>query len=248
MLDQTSLLSTGDVYQQHTFVGNSNQSLKITMDYTDVAGFPGAIPALVNDLDLEVLGPDGTLYRGNQFNAGESIPNATTSDSLNNVEGVTLAQPLPGDYLITVRAVNVAEDARLDTAAIDQDFALVVSGPLLSPNQGEVLLDRTNYTAPSEIGLTVLDAGRAAGNSVTVHLTSTTESAGLTVTLYAAGGFGEFTNSVPTVSGTPATGQLEIHNGDAITAVYVDSSAAIQTASANAVLIPPVISNVRYQC
>jgi hypothetical protein len=78
MLDQTVLLTTGEVYQQHTFVGNSNQSLKITLAYTDVAGFPGAIPALVNDLDLEVVGPDGTLYRGNQFVNGESVPNATT--------------------------------------------------------------------------------------------------------------------------------------------------------------------------
>jgi hypothetical protein len=31
-------------------VGQSNQSLKITLAYTDVAGFPGAIPALVNQL------------------------------------------------------------------------------------------------------------------------------------------------------------------------------------------------------
>jgi serine protease AprX len=244
MLDQTVLLTTGEVYQQHTFVGNSNQSLKITLAYTDVAGFPGAIPALVNDLDLEVVGPDGTLYRGNQFVNGESVPNATTADSLNNVEAVHLAQPLPGDYLIRVRAVNVVEDARLDTAAIDQDFALVVSGPLLSPDQGEVLLDRTNYTAPGKIALTVLDPGRAGSNSVVVHLTSTTEPAGVSITLYSTGGFGEFTNVAATVAGSPSAGELEIHNGDWITASYVDSSGATQTASATAVLIPPVISDV----
>jgi len=244
MIDQTVLLTTGEVYQQHTFVGNSNQSLKITLAYTDVAGFPGAIPALVNNLDLEVVGPDGTLYRGNQFVAGESVPNATVSDTLNNVEAVHLAQPLAGDYLVRVRAVNVVEDARLDTSAIDQDFALVVSGPLLSPNQGEVLMDRTNYTAPSAIKLTVLDAGRAASSSVTVHLTSTTEPAGQSVTLQSDGGFGEFTNTVATVAGSPAVGQLQIHNGDAITAVYVDSSGVSQTATATAVLTAPVITDV----
>ncbi len=244
-VDQTALLTTGQVYQQHTFVGASNQSLKITLAYTDVAGFPGAIPALVNDLDLEVVGPDGTLYRGNQFIEGESVPNATSADSLNNVEAVHLAQPLPGDYLIRVRAVNVVEDARLDTSAIDQDFALVVSGPLLSPNQGEVLLDRTNYTAPGAINLEVLDAGRAASNTVTVRLTSTTEPAGEQITLRSTGGYGAFTNTVPTLLGSPAAdGKLEIHNGDAITAAYVDSSGATQTASATAVLSPPVISDV----
>ncbi|HZM06290.1 MAG TPA: S8 family serine peptidase [Candidatus Saccharimonadales bacterium] len=244
-VDQSALLSTGDVYQQHTFVGSSNQSLKITLAYTDVAGFPGAIPALVNDLDLEVVGPDGTLYRGNQFVAGESMPNPTSADNLNNVEAVHLSQPLPGDYLIRVRAVNVVEDSRLDTSAIDQDFALVVSGPLLTANQGEVLMDRTNYTAPSAINLEVLDAGRAASSSVTVNLTSTTEPAGEQITLRSTGGFGEFTNTVATLMGNPAAdGKLEVHNGDAITASYVDSSGATQTSSATAVLTAPVISGV----
>jgi len=84
------------------FVKSENEPLKITLAYTDVAGFPGAIPALVNDLDLEVVGPDGTLYRGNQFSAGESIPNPPLADNLNNVEAVHLAQPVPGDYRVRV--------------------------------------------------------------------------------------------------------------------------------------------------
>ena len=33
--------------------------LRVTLAYTDVPGFPGATRALVNDLDLEVIGPDG---------------------------------------------------------------------------------------------------------------------------------------------------------------------------------------------
>jgi hypothetical protein len=244
MVDQTAPLSTGELYQQHTFVGDSNQSLKITLAYTDVAGFPGAIPALVNQLNLEVVGPDGTLYRGNQFAAGESVPNATAVDSLNNVQAVHLAQPLPGDYLIRVRAVNVVEDALLDVAGVVQDFALVVSGPLLPLKQGEVLLDRTNYTAPGVIKVEVLDAGRAASNSVSVLLTSTTEPAGETLNLYSTGGYGAFTNVMATLVGSAAAGELEIHNGDAITAAYSDSSGAVRTAAATAVLSAPVISGV----
>ena len=39
-------------------VGSSPlEPLRITLAYTDVPGFPGAIPALVNDLDLEVVAP-----------------------------------------------------------------------------------------------------------------------------------------------------------------------------------------------
>src|SRR5262249_6402683 len=228
------------------FVKGANEPLKITMAYTDVAGFPGAIPALVNDLDLEVVGPDGTLYRGNQFSAGESVPNAPLADTLNNVEAVHLAQPMPGDYRIRIRARNVVEDARLETATVDQDFALVVSGDLVRPGVGIILLDRTNYTSPSVMQMTVLDVGRADSNSVSALVRSTTEPGGELVTLRASGGYGAFTGAVATVMG-PAVldGKLEIHNGDAIEADYVDASGSQRVASATAQLIPPLITNVQ---
>ena len=244
-VDQSVLLTTGQVYEQHAFVGGSDQPLKITLAYTDVPGFPGALPALVNDLDLEVVGPDGTLYRGNQFLAGESVPNAPAPDNLNNVEAVHLAQPLPGDYLVRVRARNVVEDARLDTSAIDQDFALVVSGDLVRPGQSVILLDQTNYTAPGVIHLAVLDPARAGSNAVSALVKSTTEPAGESIVLSASGNDGAFTGAVVTVVGSAAAdGRLAIHNGDAIEADYMDGAGAAHTATAVADLIPPVLSDV----
>jgi len=244
-LDQSVLLTSGQVYVQHVLVRSSGQPLKITLAYTDVPGFPGAIPALVNDLDLEVVGPDGTLYRGNQFSDGESVPNAPSPDNLNNVEAVHLAQPLPGDYLVRVRARNVVQDARLDTAAIDQDFALVASGDLARPNGGFILLDRASYTAPGTMQVEVIDPARAGNSSVNVLVKSTTEPAGETYTLYSTGTYGAFTGAVATVVGAAAVdGKLEIHNGDAIEADYVDSSGSPRLATAVADLVPPVLTGV----
>ncbi len=244
-LDQSVLLTNGQVYLQHVLVRSSGQPLKITMAYTDVPGFPGAIPALVNDLDLEVVGPDGTLYRGNQFSGGESVPNAPSPDNLNNVEAVHLAQPLPGDYLVRVRARSVVQDARLDTAAIDQDFALVASGDLSRPNGGFILLDRASYTAPGVMQIEVIDPARAASNSVNVLVKSTTEPAGETYVLHATGTYGVFTGAVATVVGSATVdGKLEIHNGDAIEADYVDSFGNLRTALAVADLVPPVLTSV----
>ena len=244
-LDQTILLTNSQVHEQHAFVQNSDQPLKITLAYTDVPGFPGAIPALVNDLDLEVVDPNGTLYRGNQFAAGESVPNAPSADNLNNVEGVHLAKPMPGDYLVRVRARNIVEDARLETAAVDQDFALVVSGDLARPGVGLILMDRTNYTAPSVINLTVLDQARAGSASVSVLVKSTTEPAGETVVLNAAGSYGAFSGTLPTDSGAATPdGKLQIHNGDAIEADYVDASGAKRVSQASADLIAPSLSNI----
>ena len=243
--DQTTLLTNGQVHTRHILVQNSGQPLKFTLTYTDVAGFPGAIPALVNDLDMEVIGPDGTLYRGNQFAGNDSVPNAPSPDNLNNVEGVHLTQPAPGDYLVRVRARRIVQDARLDTAVIDQDFALVISGDLARAGAGSVLLDRQAYTAPSVIQLTAFDRARAASNSVSVLLKSTTEPAGENFNLLSSGGYGAFTGAVMTVMGVAAPdGKLEVHHGDAIQADYVDSSGTKRTATATADLVPPVLSGV----
>ena len=51
---------------------------------------------LVNDLDLSVTAPDGTtLYQGNNFQGQYSVTGGSR-DALNNVEGVTVANPTPG--------------------------------------------------------------------------------------------------------------------------------------------------------
>ncbi len=244
-VDQTTLLTDGQVYVHHTLVRNPDQPLKITLAYTDVAGFPGAIPALVNDLDLEVVAPDGTLYRGNQFAGSDSAPNAPSPDTLNNVEAVHLTQPLTGDYLVRVRARHVVQDAVLDTAAIDQDFALVISGDLARPGAGSVLLDRPAYSAPDIMQVEVFDATRAKSNTVSVLIKSTTESAGEIYVLHSSGSYGAFTGTVATVLAPSAVdGKLELHGGDTIEADYLDSTGTNRTALAVADVVPPVLSGV----
>ena len=243
-LDQTVLLTNSQVYEQHVFVEASDEPLKITLAYTDVPGFPGALPALVNDLDLEVVGPDGRLYRGNQFGAGESVPNAPTPDKLNNVEGVFLSQPVPGDYLVRVRASKVVQDAISNTPQIDQDFALVTSGNLTRPGVGIVLLDRTRYTAPGLIQMEVLDAARAASSTVSVLVTNLTTHQSITSELSALGNYGAFTGAVVTVTGIAGPGQMQIANGNAIEADYFDSTGTKRVATAVADLVPSMISSV----
>ena len=243
-VDQTAPLTNGQVYTQHIFVRSAGEPLKVTLAYTDVPGFPGAIPALVNDLDLEVVAPDGTLYRGNQFGAGESVPNPPSSDKLNNVEGILLTAPAPGDYLVRVRASRVAQDALTNSAALDQDFALVASGDLARPGAGLILLDRPSYTAPGAMQLTVFDAVRAASNSVSVLVTNLTAHKSTTVALNAAGNYGAFTGAVATVTGVAGGGQIQVANGDLLEADYFDAGAGKRSATAVADLVAPAITGV----
>jgi len=245
-LDQSELVETGQTHERRVVVATEEMPLKITLAYTDVPGFPGAIPALVNNLDLEVVAPDGRVYRGNQFDQGESVPNAPAYDSLNNVEGVHLSTPLPGEYLVRVTARNVAEDARIDTPEVDQDFALVVSGDLPLPGVSLVFFNRRAYRAPDQIDLRVIDLDQAGQPSLTVQVLSDTESSAETVILSAVAASGVFAGSIATGIGTAAPdGVLQVSHDDTLTVAYVDiSSGLIRTAAARVDLIPPQLGNV----
>lgn len=248
-LDQTVLLTTGQFHEQSVLLASTNEPLKITLAYTDVPGFPGAIPALVNDLNLEVIAPDGRIYRGNQFLRGESVPDTIGSDSINNVEGVYISEPQAGEYLVRVRAVNVAQDARNDTPGFDQDFALVASGDIIRTlERGIVLLDRRAYTAPSQIRIKLFDLDLAGMNSATVTVFSATEPLGQRVTLRAtASNSISFTGTIATATTAIASGggRLRIAHSNWIRVEYFDASEHVTTvASAVADLLPPVITNV----
>ncbi|MDH3329960.1 MAG: S8 family serine peptidase, partial [Desulfobulbaceae bacterium] len=79
-------LATGSNWTQRYF-STGDQFLKVTLVWTDYPGFEGAAKTLVNDLDLQVTSPDGTIYRGNVFNDGISLPGGS-ADELNVVEQV----------------------------------------------------------------------------------------------------------------------------------------------------------------
>lgn len=245
--DQTQTLTTGQVFEHRIFIRGPELPLKITLCYTDVPGFPAAVPALVNDLDLEAVAPDGTVYKGDQFNQGVSIPNPAESDRINNVEGVLVPAPVPGEWLVRVRAANVVADARVDTEDVDQDFALVISGCFAEPGEGIIVLDRAAYTAPDRINVRVVDTDLAGNSSLTVTVTSSTEPLGETLTLHPATASGTFTGAVVVAAGPPAQdGVLQVVHGDAIQVRYFDASAGVWvTANAVADLVPPQIFQVQ---
>lgn len=246
-VDQSVLLTNDQHYEVRVLIGDADEPLRVTLAYTDVPGSPVTVPALVNDLDLEVLGPDGKVYHGNQFSAGDSVPNPVTFDTLNNVEAAYLAMPAAGEYTIRVHARNVVMDARRDTPGlIDQDFALAISGSFGSPGRGIVTFNQPVYTAPSTIQLRLVDYDLAGQATASVQLSSTSEFAPENITLSALGNYGLFTGTVATATGpASADGKVQIQHGNTITATYQDASpAASRVSTATADLQPPVITNV----
>ncbi|MGV3772195.1 MAG: S8 family serine peptidase [Verrucomicrobiales bacterium] len=244
--DQTANLASGQVFEKHFVIASRETPLKITLAYTDVPGFPPAIPALVNDLDLELVAPNGMIYRGNQFLNGESVPQAQGSDSLNNVEGIFISAPEVGEYTVRVRASAVQEDARRDTAEMDQDFALVVSGLIPMPGQGVVAMDKRFYRAPDSMGLKLIDFDLAGQQSALVQVSSSSQPQGFAVNLQSVGRAGVFTGVVQIASmPVSADGRLHVAHGDTIQVSYQDASpAATVTSTAKGDFQAPIISDI----
>lgn len=250
MIDQTELLETSETFEKRVVVLSDVEPLVITLTYTDVPGVPLSVPALVNDLDLEVISPDGTIYRGNRFDQfGLSIPGASAADSVNNVEGVYVDRPQRGEWIVRVAARNVVEDARFDTNETDQDFALVVSANLPLPDVAVLLMDRTAYRAPGEIKFRLIDFDLSTETSADINLSSGTEPAGFNVTLDNIGIPGIFTGSVATAV-SPAVGGdgvLQISDSEIIIGEYYDASRnlfTIETAFAD--FQPPQFSFINF--
>lgn len=246
-VDQEKGLKRGEVDERLVIVSSADQVLKITLAYTDVPGLPAALLALVNDLDLEVISPDGKVYRGNQFIEGESVEGTGSGDAINNVEAVHLTRPLLGEYLVRVHARNVVQDAlNQDETTPRQDYSLVISGGLSVPGAGFVVLDRPSYTAPGVIQLKLIDADLAGAARLPVQLKSSSEINGLIAELMPTPIAGIFTGAVATAQGPAMSdGLLQIQHGDRIEVTYLDNSPnRTVTVQARADLISPTITSL----
>ncbi len=152
-------LTTGQNSQFTFDVGSSTEDLNVTIVWNDPAATAGTSFAAVNDLDLEVIAPNGTIYKGNVFSSGISVTGGTKDDR-NNVEQVRLPTPPLGTW--TARIVGAAVNQST------QGFALVVSGGLGAPTNAmtfewTVQGGGSTTVAPGQSTTLVLSANRATG-------------------------------------------------------------------------------------
>ncbi len=154
----------------------STQPLKISLVWTDVFGSSAPTQILVNDLDLKVTSPDGTVYWGNNGlqTALWSTPGGLP-DNLNNVENVFIENPTKGRWTIEIVASAVNQDGNPNTPGqLDQTFALVASyEPMVG---GEVIWEAQYDGGPTgdlandiaTDGSTVYVTGESRGDYLTI--------------------------------------------------------------------------------
>jgi hypothetical protein len=138
-------LKTGEATHLELAVTSPDEPLEVTLVWTDPPAEPAAAAALVNDLDLEMVSPQGALFRGNQWTVDDparpgdkvSAPDPPGRDAANNVEGLLVASPSPGSYDIVVRGVSVPGYHGSAT----QGYALVASGAVAVPGEAPPVPD-----------------------------------------------------------------------------------------------------------
>ncbi len=152
--DNATRFSTGGNWTATYKSNNLNVQLKFTLVWTDPPAALSASTQLVNDLNLLVTIPNGSIYYGNNFVA----PYNSSLDNVNNVEQITINSPQIGDYFVNVSAKNIA------LGSGKQTFALVVSGAIddVSPI--------INYTGPSPT-----DNNETLVNFTLINITSSEE-------------------------------------------------------------------------
>gem|GEM_PF-920054 len=175
-------VNTGGVMEFPVTV-TAGEPLKATLAWSDPPGGTGAGLALVNDLDLEIVAPDNTVYRGNQWNnltlddQRESEPDPAGRDALNNLEGVLLRNPAAGNYLVRVIGYNVPGFALNFT----QGFGLVVTGGVAVQNSVMINITSTTIQDPNSDG--VIEPGDAIQLDVEIENTGLSSAGTTTATL-----------------------------------------------------------------
>ncbi len=232
-------LGTGETFRAEFSVEAGSEDLQVVLTWPDPPALVASPTFLVNDLDLKVTAPDGTVYWGNAWNTRDRSPftrettkaNERPGHDVDNVEMVRLAghSLASGLYTLEIIGESVPGTPLVDDGGARQDFAVVAVGPV-SANGGTLNFDAAQSACAGEVSLTLLDAN-ATGTRVVELSTSSGDLE--TLTLVDQGG-GRFTGSLALASGTPiatASGALEITDGELIRARY-DDDAPVQSAHA----------------
>jgi uncharacterized protein (TIGR03437 family) len=139
-------IMTGQTHTYQLTNVSTVEPLRITLVWSDPKASVNATIALVNNLDLEVVDPQGAVYRGNVnfANAYSQPAGSAAFDNRNPVEAVYIQFPQPGTYTVRVIGANVPGNGQMQMLA--QPGAQLID----SNRQGYALIATGNFTAGAQ--------------------------------------------------------------------------------------------------
>lgn len=171
--------------------------LKITVVWSDYQSTETAAKNLVNNLDLIVTAPGGTVYRGNVFAGGWSATGGS-ADTANNVENVYIQSPAAGTWTVQVSGFNVPSGPQPYALVVDNGtIAAAPPPPTVQVHVGDLDGTRaaTNKSWSATVTVTVHDSNHAGISGATVAGTWTNAATGSTSCITNASGVCSMTKS-----------------------------------------------------
>jgi len=162
IFDETEGLNDGETFTYRFANASSNMPLKITLTWYDPRASSSASKKLVNNIDMKITSPDGTIYSGNNFADGYTLPGAY-SDDTNNIEGILINDPDSGTYNIELNGTSIATGP--------QSFAVVITGDLVG-RRGDICFDKDAYQCIDNITIRLVDGDLAGSGSLNVKVES----------------------------------------------------------------------------
>lgn len=126
------LLAPDADVQEFAFTWDHVSLIRITLCWTDPPGevrmtLDDRVPVLVNDLDVRLIAPDGTVLMPYVLNVTNPAAAATNGDNIvDNVEQINVPAPQPGLYRVRLSAKSLSSGAA-------QPYALLVGGSAAFP-------------------------------------------------------------------------------------------------------------------
>ncbi|CAI8220240.1 MAG: Serine protease AprX [Methanobacteriota archaeon] len=169
--DRSTLSNSGTSLEYNINVTSPGSPFKVVLAWSDHMGSRFSSKQLVNDLNLEVEAPDGTIYLGNMFQNGRSVTGGT-SDDTNNVEVVLVDNAQTGLWKITVADVQHGGPR-------SQMFAIAASGvgindlrPDVVPTPGSLITSNPIPNVGEEVQLSyeIRNIGNTEANNFDVEL------------------------------------------------------------------------------
>ena len=120
-VDDRNTIRSGQTREYEFNLSRGNTPFKAVLTWSDYPGSTWSSTQLQNNLNMVVIAPDGTEYKGNDFANGRSTTGGD-ADNLNNVEVVLIDQASSGVW--TIQVTDVAHGGQRS----DQPFALAVRG------------------------------------------------------------------------------------------------------------------------
>lgn len=150
------VLTQGQTRTYWVYVAPATQQLRAALTWADVPGNPAnQSQHRVNDFNLSVITPSGTLYRGN--NGLLSGPFSTSGGEANTKdteEMVIIPEPTPGLWTVEVFASEIVADTHVETGATDADYSLTVRGISGGRDTSGMVMD-VSSTQPGEFNVSV---------------------------------------------------------------------------------------------